>query len=100
MPSSEKIQPTSLMKPTILVGAEAKMDLHLVAGGGGDLALLPGEDELRGLFGLPSHEGRVDLADSRLLRAEAAADAGLRHTHHGFRDVKRVCNDAAGVDDI
>ena len=83
----------------ILVGAEAKMDLHLMAGRGGDLALLPGEDELRGLPGLPGHEGRVDLADSRLLRAEAAADAGLRHTHHGLRDVERVCNDAAGVED-
>ena len=44
-------------------------------------------------------KARVDLADSRLLRAEAAADAGLRHTHHGFRDVERVCNDAAGVED-
>ena len=83
----------------ILVCAEAKMNLHLMAGRGGGLALLPGEDELRGLFGLPGHEGRVDLADSRLLRAEAAADAGLRHAHHGFRDVERVCNDAAGVED-
>ena len=30
----------------ILVCAETKMDLHLMAGRGGDLALLPGEDEL------------------------------------------------------
>ena len=81
------------------VRAEAEVDLHLVAGGGCDLTLLPGKDELGGLFGLPRHERRVDLTDGGLLRAKAAADAGLRHPHHGLRDVEGVGDDAAGVED-
>ena len=41
-------------------GTEADVHLHLVAGRGSGLALLAGEDELAGLFGLPGDEGRID----------------------------------------
>ena len=80
-------------------GTEADVHLHLVAGRGSGLALLAGEDELAGLFGLPGDEGRVDGRDRRLFGTKAAADAGLDDADHGFGDVERVGHVAAGMED-
>ena len=80
-------------------GTEADVHLHLVPGRGSGLALLAGEKEFAGLFGLPRHKGRVDGGDGRLLGTEAAADAGLDDADHGFGDVQSIRHVAAGVED-
>ena len=83
----------------ILRGPQAHMDLHLVAGGGGDLALLPGVDHLGGAAGLPGDQGGVYLGHHRLLGSEAAADAGLLHVDLGLGDVQGVGQNAPHVED-
>ena len=82
----------------VLCRTKADMHLHLMARGGGDLALVPAEDDLAGLFGFPCHKGGVDLADRGLLGAEAAADAGLGHPDHRLGDVQRIGQDPAAVE--
>ncbi len=84
----------------VLCGTQPHMHLHLVARRGCRLAFHTAEDDLGGLFGLPSHKSRVHLADRRLLGAKAAADAGLGHAHHGFGICSAFANIAAAWNTI
>ena len=54
---------------------------------------------MRGLFGLPGHEGGIDLGDGSLLCAESAADAGFGDADHRLGNAQRVRDDAAAVED-
>ena len=83
---------------TVLGRTQTDVHLHLMARRRSRLAFHTAEDELGGLFGHPSHKGRVNLADSSLLCAKTAADAGLRNTHHGFGDMQCIGDVAAGME--
>ena len=63
----------------VLVRAETHMHLHFVPRAARDHALAAGEDDHARLFRHPRDERRINGAHRRLLRAEAAADAGLAH---------------------
>ena len=76
----------------VLGGTQPHMDLHFVTRRGCCLAFHTAENDLGGLFGLPCHKSRIYFANRRLLRAKAAADAGLCHTHHAFGNMQCVCN--------
>ena len=78
--------------------AQTDVHLHLVARRRSRLAFHTAEDELRGLFGHPSHKGRVYLADGGLFGTKAAANAGLRDTHHRFGDMQCIGDVAAGME--
>ena len=82
----------------LLGGSQAHMHLHLMPGGGGNLALLPGVDHPGRAAGFPGHKGRVHLRHHRLLGTEAAADSGLFYMNHGLRDIQSVGNDPAAVE--
>ena len=66
----------------VLRGTQPHMNLHFVTRRGCDLAFHTTENDLGGLFGLPSHKSRIHLTDRRLLGTKSAADAGLCHAHH------------------
>ena len=78
--------------------AQTDVHLHLVARRRGRLAFHPAEDELGRFFGHPSHKGRVNLADSGLLCAKTAADAGLRNANHRFGNMQCIGDVAAGME--
>ena len=82
----------------VLGSAQTDVHLHLVARRRSRLTFHAAEDELGRLFGHPSHKGRVNLADSGLLCAKTAADAGLGDTHHGLGNVQRIGDVAAGME--
>ena len=82
----------------VLGSTQTDVHLHLVARRGSRLAFHAAEDELGGLFGHPSHKGRVHLADGGLLCTKAAADAGLGDTHHGLGNVQCIGDVAAGME--
>ena len=84
---------------TVLGGAQADMQLHVVAGGAGNEALLPGIDHLGCPAGLPGDKGGVNFRYHRLLGAETAADAGLLHVDLGLGNVQGVSQDAPDMED-
>ena len=83
----------------VLARAQADVDLHIVAGGAGDKALLPGVDHLGRPAGLPGDKGGVNFRYHRLLGAETAADAGLLHVDLGLGNVQGVGQNAPDVED-
>ena len=83
---------------SVLAGAEAHMDFHLVPRSGGGHALLPGEDDLRRLLRHPCHICRVDFTDGSLLRPESAADPRFADTDHGFWNMQGVREDPSAVE--
>ena len=82
----------------VLGRAEAHVHLHLMARRGRGLALDAAEDDFGRFLGLPGHKGRIHLTDRRLLGTKAAADTRLGHTDHAFRDMQRVRDNAARVE--
>ena len=81
------------------VRSDPDMHLHLVPGGGRRHGFLSGEDEHAGLFGHPGDKGRIDLRDCCLLGAEAASDPGLADADHLLRNVQRIGDDPANMED-
>ena len=83
---------------TVLGRTQTDVHFHLMARRRSRLAFHAAKDELGSFFGHPSHKGRVNLADSGLLCAKTAADAGLGNTHHGFGDMQCIGDVAAGME--
>ena len=75
------------------------MDLHLMAGAAGGLALPAAVYQPGSLAGLPGDEGRVHLRHGGLLGAEAAAHPGLFHPDLALGNVQRPGQDAAQMED-
>ena len=91
-----EIQRTDFPLPA---GPQPHMDLHLVPGRTGDLALLPGIADLCGPSGLHGHKGRVDIAGRRLLGPESAADPGLFHPDAALGEPQCIGQDPSGMKD-
>ena len=83
---------------SVPVGAKADADFHLVAGGTGDLAFLPGIDQLGRAAGFEGDKSGIHLAHRSLLGAKAAADAGLFHPDAALGDAQRPGQDSAAVE--
>ena len=80
-------------------GTEAEMNLHLVTGRGGRLALDAAEDNFGRLLRFPSDEGRIDQGDRGLFCAKSAADTRFCDAHHRLGDVQGVRDVTPGVED-
>ena len=71
---------------------------HGVARRGDGHGLLPGVNKHRRQPRFERHNRGIDLADGRLLRAEAAADARLDDAHAALGNIKRCRHNAADVE--
>ena len=75
---------------SVIHRSDANLHFHLMARAGSNLALLAAENNLGRLLRHPGHKRRIDLADGRLLRTEAAADSRLGYTDLRLRNSERI----------